>query len=1155
LKKISLNRLFILFFLIYPTFTYSQVLRAIAVKDTIQIRSDNNYKINSIDIIPNTESILLRGRVLHKNEYKFDYSKGSFSLSPGITFSLLDTLFVTYQSVKLSLQKEYKRRSLVFQYDEKLLDTIRTSKKISEPLTSESIFGKDLRKSGAIIRGFTIGTNRDFTLNSGLRLQLSGKLSDDIDLVAALTDENTPIQPEGNTETLDELDKVFIELRHKNAVGTFGDYELNLRDHEFSQLTRKLQGLKGEVSYGSTNGTIAIAGSRGKFNTNQIAGLDGNQGPYRLNGINNEREIIIIAGSEKVYIDGIQMKRGENNDYIIDYSNSEITFTAKRLITSASRISIDFEYTDQNFKRDFFGADFSTKLFDDKIKVGVSYFREGDDQNNPIEYSFTQDDLNILKNAGNNRNAATRSGVVLALPDSTGKVHGVYTKNDTLINSQKYTYYRYLPGASSSIYNVTFSYVGEGNGDYNKESLGNYTFAGIKSGSYLPLIYLPMPELKQLGNLSVTASLLDGINLSAELAGSSWDQNKFSTIDDGTNQGYARKIFLDFNQREIKIGNTSLGKIGFSFKDRFIQGRFSSLDRINDVEFNRNYNLPVQESEDQTLREFSLTYLPFQELSLHTSYGYLKQGNNFSSDRIYSQLNFGDKKNYQVDYTLDYVNSNNNPINSNWLRQNGRAFYTFGSFKPGLEFLYEDKEEKSSVTDSLSSSSLKYSEAVPFLEFSLSSALDAKFSYSLRNESFPLNGILEKQSTSTTKQLQINYRGLKEFTSSLSMTFRNKEFTNDFKINGFGDNETVLLLSQSRLNLWDGFISGDIYYQASTEQSAKFERVFVKVQKGSGNYIYLGDLNNNGIQEENEFQLTAYDGEYILITVPTEKLFPVMALKTNTRLKLDFNKAFKKDDFWSKLLKPVSTETSFRIEENSKDPDTKNIYLLHFSKFLNDSTTIQGSQLLQHDLNLFQNSNELSFRFRFTQRKSLNQFNGGIEKGFFRERGLKIKFKMIEEISNQTEFINQIDNLLSPATTNRARLVNRNDLSSDFSYRPERDIEVGFKFETGTSEDTYQVIPSSLDMNSILFHINFSFANLGRLRIELERTELISTSNSLNLPFEMTRGNVIGKNYFWRTFFDYRISSLVQLSFNYDARKQGGSRIIQTMTAEAKAYF
>ncbi|MEW6701685.1 MAG: hypothetical protein AB1298_03110, partial [Bacteroidota bacterium] len=1019
----------------------------------------------------------------------------------------------------------------------------------------ETIFGRGLQKSGAIVRGFSIGTNRDFQLNSGLRLQLAGKLSDEIELVAALTDENTPIQAEGNTETLEELDKVFIELRHKNATGTFGDYVLNLRDNEFSQLTRRLQGLKGEFNFGSTKGAFAIASARGKFNTNQYYGQDGNQGPYRLNGINNERAILIIAGSERVYVDGILMRRGENLDYTIDYSNATIIFTPKRLITSVSRISVDFQYTDQNFRRNFFGADLSTKLFNDKLKIGIGYFREGDDETSPIEISFTEGDLNILKQAGNDRNAAVKSGVSLARPDSTGRPQGIYSKVDTLINLLQFTYYKYLPGAASSIYNVSFTYVGEGNGDYIKESLGKYNFVGIKKGSYLPLVFLPMPELKQLGNFSFTANIFEGVNLSTELSGSSWDKNRFSSMDDENNFGYARKIFLDVSPREINIGNTSFGKAGISFKDRFIQGRFASFDRINDVEFNRYYNLPQKISEDQILRELVFNFLPVQDLSLYAKYGYIKQGDGFNSDRIFSQMNFSDKKNYQFDYTLDFVKSKNRTIGTKWLRQNGKAFYILGPFKPGIDFLFEDKKETLSPNDSLLLTSWKYSEAAPFVEYAYSSSIDLRASSSLREESFPLNGMMTKQSSTSTQQYQLNYRGLKEFTTSFSMTFRNKKFTDDFKKKGYGNNETILILSQSRFNFGDGFINGDLYYQAATEQTARLEKVFVKVIKGTGSYIYLGDLNNNGIAEENEFQLTAYDGDFIFITAPTDKLFPVVDLKTNTRWKIDMSKIVNGEDSWTKIFNPISTETFWRIEENSKEADTKKIYLLNLARFLNDSTTIRGSQLFQNDIYLFQNSSELSIRLRYTQRKSFNQFSGGVERGYFKERGLRIRFRMIEEISNQTEIIYQTDNLISPVTTNRARRLTRNNFSTDFSYRPVSDIEAGFKIESGRSVDEFPIKPITFNTNSITLRMNFSFENYGRLRIEAERTELTSTSSSLNIPFEITRGNLIGKNYFLRVFFDYRVSSFIQTSLSYDARLQGTSRIIQTMRAEARAYF
>ena len=116
-------------------------------------------------------------------------------------------------------------------------------------------------------------------------------------------------------------------------------------------------------------------------------------------------------------------------------------------------------------------------------------------------------------------------------------------------------------------------------------------------------------------------------------------------------------------------------------------------------------------------------------------------------------------------------------------------------------------------------------------------------------------------------------------------------------------------------------------------------------------------------------------------------------------------------------------------------------------------------------------------------------------------------------------------------------------------------MEIGFKIQTGTNTDSYPKTPTKVDMNSVLLRTNISFQNFGRLRFEIERTELISSSSSANIPYEITRGNVVGKNYFWRAFFDYKIASYIQTSLNYDARLQGSNRVIHTMRAEAKAYF
>ena len=1143
--------------LIFSQICYSQQFNFnYYVSDTIQINLQNKYQISSTSIIPFTEQIQLRNKTLSVNDYNFIYEKGEFYLSDSLKYSLFDTLIITYQSLNLSLLKEYKRRTLVKVYDEITNTTIRSVREQSVNLSSESIFGSDIRSSGTIVRGFTVGTNRDLAVNSGLRLQLSGKLSEDIEIVAALTDENTPIQPEGNTERLEELDKVFIEVRHPNAVGTFGDYDYTERIGEFGKIDRKLQGLKGEFFYEDNLLKSAVASSRGKYNSNQFNGIDGVQGPYRLSGVNNEREIIIIAGSEKVFVDGQEIRRGENNDYTIEYANAQITFTANRLITSASRITIDFEYTDRQYQRNFFAGSGKTSLWNNKLKIAVNYAQEGDDENSPIDFLLSDDDKNILENAGDDRNKAVRDGTVLALPDSNGVIKGIYTKIDSTINGESFSYYVYKPGDPNSLYNVTFSFVGDGLGDYRKESIGRYTFVGKGNGGYLPIRYIPIPQLRQVGNFLITAEPLEDLVLNLELAGSLFDRNRLSAIDDTDNGGYARNLELKLNPRKIKLGNINLGKVGLSYKDRYKQDKYESIDRIDNVEFNRDYNLTDNSRVNEELREVGINLIPIEELNIKSKYGYLKRGEIFKSNRYLTNVALTKQDAYSFLYDFDYVDSKNRLTLTNWFRQKGNFSYLINFVQPGFQFELENKKDKLNRNDSLLSSSQSFNEYSPYIQFIDIGGLNFTAKYSLREESYPIQGRLIKESTARTQNYIVDYSGIKEVNSSLSITLRKKQFTDEFKSQSKLDNETVLIRSQSRFNFWDRFIQSDLFYETTTQRSARLERVFVIVEQGTGNYIYLGDLNNNGIADEDEFEQTIYEGDYILTTIPTDELFPVIDLKTSTRWKLDFSKLFDNDkSLLADIINPIYTETFWRVEENSRLSDTKQIYFLNFSKFLNDSTTVRGSNLFQQDVYLFRNSSELSFRFRFTQRRNLNQYSGGTERGFFNEKSVRINFKMVEEINNQTEIINQTDNVATKTRNNRAREVSGNEIKTDFSYRPIRNLEVGFIFGAGRSEDTFPETPTVIDVNSQGLRVTYSFAGKGRIRAEVERKELTSNNTENYIPFEITKGNTIGKNYFWRLNFDYRIANNLQTTFSYDGRLQGLGKVINTMRAEARAYF
>jgi hypothetical protein len=1159
---LKLSNLFIVIFLLFiPALTgvFAQnQYNTLTVTDTIPVNFDNLYNISGVSIIPFSEKIELRNRILERfTDYNFIYSTATFTLSDSLPYSIFDTLLVTYQTIKIGLRKEYRKRSLVIKYDEKRGDTLQVVQSEAGGFTPESIFGPGLQKSGTLIRGFTVGTTKDFSLNSGLRLQLSGNLTEDIEIVAALTDQNTPIQPEGNTERLEEIDKVFIQIKHQNATGTFGDYNLTNRNGEFGVINRKLQGLMGTVNFDPHGGYVAVAGSRGKFNSNNFNGTDGVQGPYRLTGLTGEKDIIVLAGTEKVFVDGIEMVRGENNDYIIEYSNATITFTPKRLITNASRIAVDFEYTDRKFARNFFGTGAQTMFLSRKFKVAFQYLQEGDDQDAPIDFLLSDEDKQILADAGDDPLKAVKPGVALAPEDSLGIRRGIYQAIDTLINNEPFTYYLFNPGDSLSIYNVSFSYVGEGNGDYNREALGQFKFMGIKKGGYLPVIFLPLPQFKQLGNITTSIAPFENVQLDLEYAGSLWDKNRFSTLDDADNYGYAANIFLRVLPSKINIGSLSLGKAGFSYKERFINKRFTSTDRFNEVEFDRIYNTTGSSSQqDEQFREAKINLIPVEELNISSSAGFLKRGDSFKSDRYNNSIRLSNLRNYNVSYNLDYVDTRNLNVKTFWWRHNGDAHYVFWELiKPGFNLLAENKRDKRSGSDSLITGSLEYYELNPYIQLLEIGGLTLTAKYSRRDDYFPLNGLMQKESVSRAQIYDLAYRGIEEVSTTLNLTIRNKNYTDAYKQMGSLNTEQLLIRSQTKFLFWKNIINGDLFYEVSTEKQARLEKVFVRVEQGTGNYKYLGDLNNNGIADENEFEPTLFDGDFIVVTIPTDELFPVINLKTNTRWKITYSDIFDRKTFIASILDPLSTETSWRIEEITRETDLSKIYLLQLSYFQQPGVTIRGANFLQQDVFINENRQDLSFRFRFSQRTAMSEFNTGVEKGYNRERSLRVRFRLIKEVSNQTDFVNITDNVSAPQPSTRNRRIVDNNISTDFSYRPISIVEVGFRLKVGRSEDTFPASPTIIDLNSQLVRLNLSFLQAGRLRFEAERTELIANTLSNLIPYEMLNGNQPGKNYYWRLNFDYRIASFLQTTLSYDGRWQGKGRVIHTARAEARAYF
>ena len=1143
------KRLFIFFFLIIGV-TYAQNSKRIVIDTLFISKNEINLQYSKF-IVDSIISIKLDTLLLSKTDYIFD------RLNQKIHFinSSYDNIKTIVEYRIFSIQKlEFQKNKPVIKQDSSGNQKIVIHKNTYNQSITDPFLSPSLQRSGTIVRGFSIGTNRDFALNSGLRLQLSGNLSEDIEVTAVLSDQQSPIQPEGNTRTLQEVDNVYIEFKHKYARAVFGDYQFNQRVGSFGIIDKKLQGIEGNILFNSKNDLVlSYASAKGKFRVQQFLGIDGVQGPYRLTGENNERDIIVLAGTEKVYINGEEKIRGENYDYTIDYSTGEIFFTPRVVITSASRIKVEFEYSDRKFERNFFGLAAHTLMLNEKIEVGLSYFQEGDDPNSPLDLSISEEDKKILISSGNDRYLASKSGVRFVGYDTLGRPAGQYRLKDTIINSIKYTFYEYDPGGDSSFYQISFSFVGEGKGDYKKIGLGKYVFVGQGKGHYLPIIFLPMPELKRLSSFHTRINPIKKFFIKGDFSISLFDKNRFSQIDDEQNLGNAYKLKFGIDSTNLNLGSLDLGLMSFNYSERFIDKRFTPFANINEIEFERNWNINQERIANERFRNFTINIFK-DYFTFRTNYGNLKKENYLESNKIETQIDFQLKEKTQSTYLFSNLKSRSEVTRTDWQRHFLSSTWNFNFFETQMKLEFERKLDKIFSYDSLLNSSFQFIESSLGLSSKHSKYFEILSSINFRIDELPIQNILSKESFSNIYTIGVKTKNVKNFYSNLFISYRNKKYYEEFKKLGRVNNNSLGIRYFSRGEFFEKFTNIDLYYEATSQRSARLEKIFIRVPKGSGNYIYKGDLNNNGVADEFEFEPTRFDGEYIVSFYPTDELFPVTDLKASFQLKLAPEKLKLKGILFD-LIKPFSLLTLLRIEENSKDENLRNIYLIKWKTFQNPSTTIKGSNLIQFDLNLFENNTTFNLLFRFIERKNFNSFNITNERRFQQERFVRLRYKPIKEFANQSELLFVKNNLYSSNVASRNFLIDGVQMNTKLFYYPVKFIEASLKFEVGKSINHLTPLENVLNSNSIQFTFSYSYTEFGRINLEIERTEIILSRKDVYLPFELTRGYFAGKNYLWRIFADYRIASNLITNLSYEGRVQGKSNPIHLAQAEIRVYF
>jgi len=1100
-------------------------------------------------IIANSDTLRL-GKIIFQRErdYQINYRRAQLYVHKK-AISSSDSLILSYRLLPISLPRQLAifKLSQPAKSDSVLPigSLVATARQDYLSSTRESL-GANLSKSGSLTRGVSLGTDQGLKVDSGLRLQLAGKLSDKTEVVASLTDQNTPIQPEGNTQTLNEIDKVFIQLKSERFNATLGDFQIEYGGSEFSRYNRKLQGAK--IAVGNTENPasnfqlqLSAAVSRGKFTTNQFNGIEGKQGPYQLQGDRGQIDILILAGTERVWLDGQLLTRGENNDYVIEYSNGQITCTRKRLITSDSRMTVDFQFSDERFRRNLYSAQSRVSGFNEKLKWQTTLLREGDDQDNPLGFTLNQQERDLLAAAGDG--LAQQDG---RRPVERGK--GKYLRSFAAGDS----IWIYVGPDSSGDYEVRFSDLGEGRGDYVYRGFGNFFYAGKNQGRYAPVILLTPAARQEVLDSRLEIAPWRGVSFINELAISQLDQNLYSSRDDGDNAGQAFLSTLRLEPQTSKLGR-------FSLQARFRkkEARYQDLDRADVVEFNRRWNLPnAAIATAEEMLESSAAYSPTAGWNLRGGYGKLKRGS--SSGRWEAGLDFKRLKFPELQYQIENITrAEASAINSDseWLRQRGTAAYSFWKFKP--QFGYEGEDRRETFADT--SSGFRFNSYTAGLETQIFRPLKLAAVFNQREDETRIRIGLIPKSTAYTQNYALALERWKALSADVTFTHRERQFA-DPKLE---DVRADLADVRVRFAPFQRALDTDWQYQITNTQTAKQERVFIKARQGEGNYRFDADLNE---------YIADLFGDYILRVVQSESFVPVIELRTRSNIRINFagllrspSPPIKKPEepqatprwSWRDYLKVVTTETFIRLEEKTSDPQVWEIYQLNLSHFQNPNFTQFGTQSLRQDINLWENNRERSLRYRLTALRELNnQFLGeGLSRRKQLRHELRLTLALSPKVSSQTELILNREDRTFEMARRQNRLVRNRTGTMELSYRPRAVWEVAATLGASFDEDRAYAAPTAVTAFSFKPRTTYSFRGKGRFSSEIEWAQVKATPVDRILPFEIANGNRPGRTLRWNLAFEYRVSTNINISTSYFGRHEPQRPTLHLGKVEMRAFF
>ena len=1106
-----------------------------AVRDSIQV---DTVSINPSWFIIKTNG----GKTIDTSFYSIDYSKAILKLKKQVE---TDSIRVNYLRYPDFITRPY------FQLDDKIVvqntDRLQRLYKLNRSNTKSNFTPFDgLTTSGSISRGVTIGNNQNSVLNSELDLQISGKLSDKVSLRASIQDANIPLQENGYSQRLDEFDQVFIELFSDNWNIRAGDIDLVNSNSYFAQFTKRVQGLLVNANLGNderqTNLFASGALVRGQFTTTQFVAQEGNQGPYKLTGPNSELFVLIVSGSETVYVNGVPLVRGENEDYIIDYNAGELIFNSTYPITSEMRITVDYQFSERNYSRfvAFGGGNYTSS----KLKLGVSVYSEVDAKNQPLQQNLSPEQVEILAQAGDDRSQMVAPSDV---EEAFSENRILYRKE--IINGEEIFIFSNNP--DDQLFSVRFTQLGPNQGDYiiiNNNAVENiYEYVepinGIQQGSYAPVVQLVAPEKLQVAVVNGTYKPSEKTDVYFELAGSKNDLNLFSDFDNGDNNGFAGRI----SAKHQVIKTDSLWNVNIYADADIIQDNYTPIQRLYRAEFNRDWNLENPLGNQSLISSGAELYHPKKGTASY-KFEHLNYSENFNGNRhnLLANLSFD---NWNIFSVSSFLSNKSSISTSTFSRSHNRAIYNFKKQWVGARVSFEDNEQREKESNQLTNLSQRFQSYEAFTGYGDSTGVFVEIGYKYRvNDSLRANEVKRVNSSNT---YYLKSRIVQNKNTNLGI------FANYRKLNSDDEQIEDERSLNSRLNfnqkLFNNLIIWNTVFETNSGSLPRQDFTYVEVEPGQGTFTWI-DYNENGIQELDEFEQAQFadQGNFIRVLLPNQVFIRTHQNRFSQTLIVNFKQWATSKNKTKKFFSHFYNQTSYLVDRKT-ERQGNNFNLNPFDS--DDENQLALNNSIRNVL--FLNRGKQRYTTAYTYLKNINRNVLSIG---FQESRLRSHQLLFNHLIAKIWLVN-LESSFSKNESENENFVSRNFELDEFRFQP----KLSYIFNENARFDVFYQYSSKDnqigEMEQLLqnnYGLSFTYNNTNKISLTGEvnffKNEFTGNPNT-PVAYQILEGLQPGNNFTWSLLAQKKLTKFLDLNLNYFGRKTESSKTIHTGTVQLRAYF